>query len=90
MEKVTAVQWCAGKLGDLEFYNSIGNFTAIEYIEEKIKIIEQAKEMEAEKDAKYNEMLEMLKCLIRVAQIEPDLYYEVRRLIKKSTNLKSE
>jgi hypothetical protein len=44
--KQTAVQWCAGKLGDLEFYNSIGNFTAIEYIEEKIKIIEEAKEME--------------------------------------------
>jgi hypothetical protein len=46
MKKQTAVQWCAGKLGDLEFYNSIGNFTAIEYIEEKIKIIEEAKEME--------------------------------------------
>ena len=45
-EQLTAVQWCAGKLGDLEFYNSIGNFTAIEYIEEKIKIIEQAKQME--------------------------------------------
>jgi hypothetical protein len=50
MEKVTAVQWCAGKLGDLEFYNSIGNFTAIEYIEEKIKIIEEAKEMEEEQN----------------------------------------
>jgi hypothetical protein len=73
------------------------NQTAVEWLKKEYELsgfltdedFEQAKEMEAEKDAKYNEMLEMLKRLIRVAQIEPDLYYEVRRLIKKSTNLKS-
>jgi hypothetical protein len=87
MEKVkqTAVDWLADELSKYDIHNpiSLSNWDILK------QLVQQAKEMEAEKDAKYNEMLEMLKCLIRVAQIEPDLYYEVRRLIKKSTNLKS-
>ena len=81
LENQTAIDWFAQQVNSSKW--KFADMT------DRQLIIDQAKEMEAEKDAKYNEMLEMLKCLIRVAQIEPDLYYEVRRLIKKSTNLKS-
>ena len=80
-EKQTAVEWFVEQVNTAKW--KFADKT------DRESIINQAKEMEAEKDAKYNEMLEMLKRLLRVEQIEFDLYYEARRLIKKSTNLKS-
>jgi hypothetical protein len=51
---------------------------------------EQAKEMESQKDAKYNEMLEMLKDLLEsweVGNFDNEQFVFVKQLIKEATIL---
>jgi hypothetical protein len=61
----------------------------IEYSEYKMAF-EQAKEMESQKDAKYNEMLEMLKDLLEsweVGNFDNEQFVFVKQLIKEVTIL---
>jgi hypothetical protein len=61
----------------------------IEYSEYKMAF-EQAKEMESQKDAKYNEMLEMLKDLLEsweVGNFDNEQFVFVKQLIKEATIL---
>jgi hypothetical protein len=63
----------------------------IEYSEYKMAF-EQAKEMESQKDAKYNEMLEMLKIIVNADFNDSSWNYQAcmdkaRQLIKEATEI---
>ena len=75
-----------------QFFNSHCNPSVcdIEYSDYKIAF-EQAKEMESQKDAKYNEMLEMLKELVKQNTYrgyeESEDVIEAKQLIKEATQI---
>ncbi len=47
-KQLTAVQWYAGRSHDIERLLKLGAISIVEYYEEQIKAVQQAKEMEKE------------------------------------------
>jgi hypothetical protein len=72
-KKVTAVQWFEQKLDDLD-------------IEIPFWVFNEALEMESEKNQKFDEMLEMLKMLLKYTD-SIGLFKQIEQLIKEATEL---
>jgi hypothetical protein len=80
----TPVEWLEEKLDDICYNIDMYSWKSI------LKSIEQAKEMESQKDAKYNEMLTDLNDLLEsweVGNFDNEQFVFVKKLIKEATQI---
>ena len=76
-KQLTAVQWYAGRSHDIERLLKLGAISIVEYYEEQIKAVQQAKEMEEEK------MIEFAYNALKIADNTRNRYVDVDKLYKE-------
>jgi hypothetical protein len=77
-KKLTAVQWYAGRSHDIERLLKLGAISIVEYYEEQIKAVQQAKEMEKElmKGMYVEGSFAKMRYYDGLEYIDADQYYE--------------
>jgi hypothetical protein len=84
MKKQTAVEWLEKEIESLSIQVFDGFITFIEFMEQREQLFKKAKEMEKQKDAKYNEMLETLEIVSKKLNGNgfPSLQNKIEKVIK--------